>query len=90
MKTIEAQIPEPVLKQAEELAARENIPLEQFISLAIAQAVTAWKNEDVNQNETDTDNKTAEREKFLETLTEALNTEAPDRHSLSKGLGEGH
>jgi len=39
MKTIEAQIPEPVLKQAQELAKRENVPLKQIISLAVAQAI---------------------------------------------------
>ena len=38
MTTIEARIPEPVLKQAKELAERENMPLEQLISLAVAQA----------------------------------------------------
>ena len=35
MATIEAKIPEPVLKQAKELAEREKIPLDQLISLAI-------------------------------------------------------
>jgi hypothetical protein len=45
MKTIEAHIPEPVLKQAQELAARENIPLDQIISLAVTQAVGVWSNE---------------------------------------------
>jgi len=37
MTTIEAKIPEPVLKQAEELAEREQISLEQLISLAVTQ-----------------------------------------------------
>jgi len=45
MTTIEAKIPEPVLKQAEELAEREQISLEQLISLAITQAVRIWSNE---------------------------------------------
>ncbi|MEI6394088.1 MAG: hypothetical protein WCT12_23665 [Verrucomicrobiota bacterium] len=45
MKTIEAEIPEPVLKQAQELAAREHIPLERIISLAVTQAVGVWSNE---------------------------------------------
>jgi len=45
MKTIEAQIPEPVLKQAQELAERENVPLEQIISLAVAQSIGIWSNE---------------------------------------------
>ena len=48
MTTIEAKIPEPVLKQAKELAERENIPLEQIISLAVTQAVGVWSNESYN------------------------------------------
>jgi len=45
MTTIEAKIPEPVFKQAEELAEREKISLEQLISLAVTQAVGVWGNE---------------------------------------------
>ena len=45
MTTIEAKIREPVLKRARELAERENIPLEQIISLAVTQAVGIWSNE---------------------------------------------
>ena len=45
MTTIEAKIPEPVFKQAEELAEREKISLEQLISLAVTQAVGVWSNE---------------------------------------------
>ncbi len=45
MTTIEAKIPEPVLKQAEELAEREQISLERLISLAVTQAVGIWSNE---------------------------------------------
>src|SRR5438309_1199405 len=45
MTTIEAKIPEPVLKQAVELAEREKISLEQLISLAVTQAVGVWSNE---------------------------------------------
>lgn len=45
MTTIEARIPQPVLKQARVLAERENFPLEQVISLAVTQAVGIWSNE---------------------------------------------
>jgi len=45
MTTIEAKIPEPVLKQAVELAEREQIPLEQLISLAVTQAIGIWGNQ---------------------------------------------
>jgi len=78
MKTIEAQIPEPVLKQAQELAAREHIPLEQLISLAVTQAVGVWSNESYIALRA----KGANREKFLEALTEAPDVEAPDHDRL--------
>ncbi len=45
MTIIEAQVPEPVLEQARALAAREGIPLEQIISLAVTQSVGVWSHE---------------------------------------------
>jgi hypothetical protein len=42
MTTIEAKIPDLVLKQAEELAEREQISLEQLIGLAVTQAIGIW------------------------------------------------
>lgn len=45
MTTIEVKIPEPVLKQAKELAKREQISLEQLIGLAVTQAVGIGSNE---------------------------------------------
>ena len=74
MKTIEAQIPEPVLKQAQELAARENVPLEQIISLAITQTVGVWSNESYVAWRA----KRASREKFLDALKEVPDVEPPD------------
>ncbi len=66
MKTVEAQIPESVLKQAQELAERENVPLEQIISLAVAQSVGVWSNESYVALRA----KRGSREKFLDTLKE--------------------
>ena len=45
MTTIEAKIPDLVLKQAEELAEREQISLEQLIGLAVTQAIGIWSND---------------------------------------------
>ena len=78
MITIEAQIPEPVLQQAEELAAREHIPLDQLISLAVAQGVGAWRTE----NEIALRAKDANQAKFLDALTEKLNAEPSDPDCL--------
>jgi len=71
MKTIEAQIPEPVLKQAQELAEREHIPLEHLISLAITQTVGVWSNESYVALRA----KRASREKFVEALKEVPDVE---------------
>jgi hypothetical protein len=81
MKTIEAQIPEPVLKQAQELAAREHIPLEQIISLAVTQAVGVWSNESYIALRA----KMASREKFLDALNQVPDVEPPDYDRLPNG-----
>jgi len=85
MKTIEAQIPEPVLKQAQELAARENVPLEQIISLAVAQAVGVWSNESYIAMRA----KRASREKFLDALKEVPDVAPPDYDRLPEGYKPG-
>ena len=71
MKTIEAHIPEPVLKQAQELAARENIPLDQIISPAVAQAVGMWSNESYVALRA----RRASREEFVDALKEVPDVE---------------
>lgn len=81
MKTIEAQIPEPVLKQAQELAARENIPLDQLISLAVTQAVGVWSNESYVALRA----KRGNREKFLDALKEVPDVAPPDYDRLPEG-----
>ncbi len=78
MKTVEAQIPEPVLKQAQELAAREHIPLEQIISLAVTQAVGVWSNESYIALRA----KRASRDKFLDALNEVPDVEPADYDRL--------
>ena len=81
MTTIEAKIPEPVLKQARELAEREKIPLEQLISLAVTQSVGVWCNESYIASRA----KHASREKFLEALKEVPDSEPPDFDRLPAG-----
>ena len=78
MKTIEAHIPEPVLKQAQELAARKNIPLDQIISLAVTQAVGVWSNESYVALRA----KRASREKFVDALREVPDVEPADYDRL--------
>ncbi len=81
MKTVEAQIPEPVLKQAQELADRENVPLEQIISLAVAQSVGVWSNESYVALRA----KRGSREKFLDALKEVPDVDPPDYDRLPEG-----
>jgi len=81
MKNVETQIPEPVLRQAQELAARENIPLEQLLSLAITQAVGVWSNESYISLRA----RRASREKFLEALKEVPDVNPADHDYLPEG-----
>lgn len=81
MTTIEAKIPEAVLKQAEALAERENIPLEQIISLAVTQAVGVWSNESYVAFRA----KRASKEKFIDALEEVPDLEPPDYDRLPEG-----
>ena len=81
MTTIEAKIPEPVLKQARELAERENIPLEQIISLAVTQSVGVWSNESYVALRA----KRASKEKFLEALQQVPDVEPEETDRLPQG-----
>ena len=81
MKTIEAKIPEPVLKQAQALAEREHIPLDQIISLAVTQSVGVWSNESYIALRA----KNASQEKFLDALKEAPDVDPPDFDRLPEG-----
>ena len=55
-----------MLRQAQELARRENVPLEQIITLAVAQSVAVWSNESYVAMRA----KRGSREKYLEALKE--------------------
>ena len=86
MKTVEAQIPEPVLKQAQELAERENVPLEQIISLAVAQSVGGWSNESYVALRA----KRGSREKFLDALKEGPDGEQAEYDRRQEGYRRSH
>ncbi len=78
MTTIEARIPEPVLRQAEELAEREHISLEQLISLAVTQAVGIWSNESYLSLRA----KRGDREAFLKALEQVPDVEPAEHDRL--------
>ena len=76
MKTIEVRIPEPLFQQAQELAVREGIPVDQVLSMAISQALGIWGKE----AEIQPASKSADRQRFLERLQQALD----GSHSLHR------
>ena len=83
MKTIEADIPEPVFKQAQEFATRENIPLRHLISLALTQAIGMWSNESYVASRA-RHARHASRDSFLEALKEVPDVPAQDFDRPSK------
>jgi len=43
MTTIQAQVPDPLAKQLEELAEQEKVSVDQLVSIALAYQVSAWR-----------------------------------------------
>ncbi len=43
MSTVQVKLPDSVLEQARELAARDQIPLDYFVALAVAERVSALR-----------------------------------------------
>jgi hypothetical protein len=81
MTTIEAKIPEPVLRQAEQLAEREQISLEQLISLAVTQSIGIWSNQSYVARRATRGN----REDFLNALDQVPDVEPPEYDHLPEG-----
>ena len=46
MTTIKAQVPDPLARQVEELAAQEKVSIDQLVSIALAYQVSAWRTRD--------------------------------------------
>ena len=46
MTTIQAQVPDPLAKQIEELAKQEKVTVDQLVSIALAYQVSAWRKRD--------------------------------------------
>jgi hypothetical protein len=42
MTTLSAKIPNSLYKQVEELTKKENLPLDQFVAIALSAQVSAW------------------------------------------------
>lgn len=81
MTTIEAKIPDLVLKQAQELAEREQISLEQLIGLAVTQAIGIWSNESYISLRA----RRGSREGLLKALGQVPDVEPPEYDRLPEG-----
>lgn len=46
MTTLNAEIPDSLYKQVEQLAAQENISVDQLVAIALAAQVSAWQTKD--------------------------------------------
>jgi hypothetical protein len=46
MKTIQAEVPDPLAKQVEELAEQEKVGVDQLVNIALAYQVSAWRKRD--------------------------------------------
>jgi len=43
MKTLQAQVPDILVEEVKELAAKQNASIDQIVSLALAAQVSAWR-----------------------------------------------
>jgi hypothetical protein len=68
MRTVEVKIPDLLFNQAQELAARENIALDQILAMALSQALGIW----CTGSQNPTSARVSDRQKFLEKLQRAL------------------
>ncbi len=75
MTTVETKIPDSILRQAQTFADRENISLEQVISLCLAHSLGVWTSESLISERA----KRGSREKFLEFMSKVPDVE-PEEH----------
>jgi hypothetical protein len=75
MTTIEANIPDAILRQAKKFAESENLTLEQVINLCLAHSLGTWTAKSIIEER----GKRGSREKFLEFMAKVPDNE-PDEH----------
>lgn len=82
MTTIQIEVPEAIYKQAVELAEKESVPVERLVSLALAQALGAWRSESIITERA----KRGSREKFLAVMAKASDVEPEEYDRLPDDL----
>ena len=75
MTAISVKLPDSVLKKAGELAAKDGVSLDQFVSTAVAEKLSGWLTED----QLDQRARRASREKFDAALAQVPNVR-PDQN----------
>lgn len=78
MSTISLRIPDSLHARAREVAARENVSLNQLITLALAEKLSALITEDYLSERA----QRGSREKFLAALSQVPDVEPPDEDRL--------
>lgn len=79
MTEIQTKIPDAIYKQAAEFAEKENLSLEQVISLALAHSLGAWNAENYIAERA----RRGSREKFLEFMSKVPDVEPEEHDRLS-------
>jgi hypothetical protein len=75
MTVVQTKIPDSILRQAKKFAERENISLEQVISLCLAHSLGVWTAESLVSERA----KRASHERFLEFMSKVPDVE-PEEH----------
>lgn len=79
MTTIEAKIPDSILRQAKVFAESENLSLEQVINLCLAHSLGTWTAQSIIEKR----GKRGSHEKFLEFMAKVPDDEPDDYDSLN-------
>ncbi|YAF94286.1 MAG: hypothetical protein AB3A66_16950 [Nodularia sp. CChRGM 3473] len=78
MTNLNVQIPDSLYKQIEDLAVKENIPLEQLVAVALSAQVAAWNTKDYLEEKVQRGN----WEKFQQVLKKVPDVEPEDDDKL--------
>ncbi len=78
MITLNAQIPDSLFEQAQDLSSKENLPLDQFVAIALSAQISAWKAKTYLEKRA----KRGSWEKFQKVLAKAPEVEPEDDDRL--------
>jgi predicted transcriptional regulator len=78
MTTMNVKLPDSLVKQAQEMAEKEDVTLDQLVSSALAEKVAAWKTVVYLENRAARGN----REKFEKAMAKVPNVEPDERDQL--------